>query len=105
MAFVLYAALSVPLDARHALDPILAHVPARVLQQRRDPLQIAVTPVLAGQRDDVSGHAHPRRSFGSAALSVVSSSPLPQQPTGMSLAYFVLLPAACSTAQRRRSGA
>jgi hypothetical protein len=70
------------------LHPILSHIPARALQQHRDPT-IAITAILAGQLKDRSC----QRVFIVALCSDVSlrPSPLPQQPAGMPFRQPMLL--------------
>src|ERR1700735_647235 len=67
---------------------ILAYIPTAIPQQSGDP-PIAVAPVFAGQRHDLSCQ---RIFVGSVEHFVASCpSPLPQQPAGMPLRYLIAL--------------
>ena len=76
-----------PLTTPDTLYPIFAHVPTITLQQRRNS-PVSVTTVFTGQGND-----HLRQCLFVDPLDrgiALCPSPLPQQPTGMSLAHFVL---------------
>jgi hypothetical protein len=75
-----------PFTTPDALHPIFAYVPASTLQQRRNS-PVAVATVFTGQCNDRFGQRFfvDPRDRGIA----LCPSPLPQQPAGMSLAYFV----------------
>ena len=89
-----------PLAPPDALHPILAHLPAPGLQQRRDP-PVAVAAVLAGRRDDpLRKRIFVRSLHRQIAL---RSAPLLQHPARLPLAR-TNFPPACSTASLRRSG-
>ena len=77
-----------PLASPDALHPILTHLPASTLQQRCNP-PVAIAPIFTGQRN----HRFGQRIFVDPLDRGVAlcPSPLPQQPTGMPLTYFVLL--------------
>ena len=77
-----------PFPTPDPLHPIPSHIPARALQQHRDPA-IPITAIFTGQLNDRSG----QRVFIVALCSHVSlrPSPLPQQPAGMPLGYSILL--------------
>jgi hypothetical protein len=76
-----------PLATPDALHPIFAYLPASTLQQRRNS-PVAVAPVFTGQRNDRFGECIFVDPLDRGIA--LCSSPLPQQPAGMSLAYLVL---------------
>ncbi len=71
----------------YALNSILAHRPACFTQLHSDP-PVAVAPVFTGQGNDRSGQLILVDPLDRGIA--LCPSPLPQQPTGMPLAHFVL---------------
>ena len=88
LAAFVSAALSNPRAPRYPLHAILPYMPAAIRQQSGDP-PIAVAPVCAGQRHDLSR----RRIFIASINHLVAlcPSPLPQQPAGMPLGNPIVL--------------
>jgi hypothetical protein len=78
-----------PFATPDALHSIFPHLPACRPQQRRDP-SVAVTPVLTGQHDDVSGQRIFIHSLD--RLVALRSTPLLHQSASMALGKFMLLP-------------
>src|SRR5271168_5423865 len=77
-----------PFASPDPLHSILAYMPTAIPQQSGDP-PIAVAPVFAGQRHDLSCQ---RIFVGSVEHFVaLCPSPLPQQPVGMPLRYLIAL--------------
>ena len=89
-----------PFATPDALHSIFPHLPARCPQQRRDP-PVAVTAILTGQRNDRFASAHLRPLAGSAGSAAFHAT---DSPVGKHAARSCGASAACSTAQRRRSG-
>ena len=77
-----------PLATPDALYPISAHLPTSTLQQRRDS-PVSVATVFTGQGND----RFRQRLFVDLLDRGIAlcPAPLPQQPAGMALTYFVLL--------------
>ena len=81
--------LCLPFATPDALHSIFPHLPACGPQQRRDP-SVAVTAILTGQRDDVSGQRIFIHSLDRQVA--LRSTPLLHQSASMSLGEFMLFP-------------
>jgi hypothetical protein len=77
-----------PFATPDALHSIFPHLPACGPQQRRDP-SVAVTSVLTGQRDDVSGQRIFIHSLDRQVA--LRSTPLIHQSASMPFGEFMLL--------------
>jgi hypothetical protein len=76
-----------PFPKPDAFDPVLGHLPARMLQQRRDSA-IPVTSILAGKSND--GLSQTIFVFALCRLVALRAPGLPQQMARMSLTYAML---------------
>ena len=89
-----------PLTTPDAFDSILADLPARSLQQRRDPT-IPIAAILAGQRND--GLSQSIFIFTLCRTVALRASGLPQQKARMPLADTTLTSVADRTAPSFRA--
>jgi hypothetical protein len=89
-----------PLTTPDAFDPVLAHLPAGSLEQRRDPA-VPVTSILAGKSND--GLSQTIFVFALCRLVALRAPGLPQQMARMSLTYATLAGMAHRTAPPLRA--